>query len=100
MIRPQTDDPNTPTSLEDIAIRLLELQQRLTAFDSLYNEEISGLSTELTRLKADFLRHYKALPPSESEAAKTQRSSRGAGRSKMPRKMPKQQSDRSSAQKE
>jgi hypothetical protein len=101
MSRSQLDEPrDTEGTLVDIATRLLELQQRLSAFDSLYNEEITSLRDELSRLKVDFLRSYKAQAPSAPGAAKQPRSRRGGKTSRTPRETSKQQPDRSSAQKE
>lgn len=51
----------------DIAIRLLEFQQRLDAWDRLYNEEIVGMRRELSQVKADFVsrlhEHRASLAP-------------------------------------
>jgi hypothetical protein len=48
------------TGSNDIAFRLLQLQQRLDAWDRLYNEEIIGLRQDLAQLKADYLRQRQA----------------------------------------
>lgn len=53
--------PNTGDSESDlIAIGLIKLQQRLDALDRLYNEEVSNLGQELTKLKADYVRLHQA----------------------------------------
>jgi hypothetical protein len=49
-----SDDDTAVTS--SIAFRLLEMQQRLEAWDRLYNEEIVTLQRELAQLKANFVR--------------------------------------------
>jgi Skp family chaperone for outer membrane proteins len=43
-----------------VAVRLLEMQQQLEAWDRLYNQEIGTLQKELSQLKADFVRQQKA----------------------------------------
>jgi|GEM_PF-6403384 hypothetical protein len=62
------------TASDDMAFRLLELQQKLEAWDRLYNEEIVGLRKELSQLKADFVRQRQTL-----EKSKRQRKIRNAG---------------------
>lgn len=100
MPRPRRDESDVPTtSLVDIAVRLLDFQQRLTAFDLLYDEEITGLTKELTQLKVDFLHHYKALPPDEIGAVKVERPHRSARSSKKRSKTANQRSAGSSTQK-
>jgi hypothetical protein len=49
-----SDDDTTATS--SIAFRLLEMQQRLEAWDRLYNQEVVTLQRELAQLKANFVR--------------------------------------------
>lgn len=66
--RSEKPDASNETPV-DIAIRLLELQQRVAAFGSLYDEEITGLTEELSRLKADFVRHYKSQASSGAGGA-------------------------------
>lgn len=39
----------------ELAVRLLELRQRLEAWDRLYNEEMGKLSAQLTRVTSDYL---------------------------------------------
>jgi hypothetical protein len=46
----------TDTAMHDTALRLLELQQKLDAWDRLYNEEVRGLRNELSRLTAGYMR--------------------------------------------
>lgn len=46
------------TALLGIAARLLEMQQRMAAFDRLYNQEIADLSRRLTELKDEFVQHH------------------------------------------
>jgi hypothetical protein len=46
----------TDTTLDDTAFRLLELQQKLEAWDRLYNEEVRGLRKELSLLMASYMR--------------------------------------------
>ena len=105
MPRLQSEDINastTTTPLEpiDFAIRLLELQQRVAAFGTLYDEEVTGMNQELTQLKADFVRQYQAQTPSKPGAATAKRPSRGAGSEKAPRKTSKKRPKGSSAQEE
>ena len=40
--------------------RLLELQQKLDAWDRLYNEEVNELRKELSLLTANYMREYQA----------------------------------------
>ncbi|HEX9038463.1 MAG TPA: hypothetical protein VF808_15885 [Ktedonobacterales bacterium] len=97
MYRPQADDPDNSTpSLSEFAIHLLELQQRLNAFDSLYNEEVMGLSRDLTQLKAEFLRHYRTSAMARPAEAQRQRSARTTTQ----RKTSKRRSGHATAQKE
>jgi hypothetical protein len=51
----ETSDDDTAV-MSSIAFRLLEMQQRLEAWDRLYNEEIVTLQRELAQLKANFVR--------------------------------------------
>jgi hypothetical protein len=44
------------TTLDDTALRLLEFQQKLDAWDRLYNEEVRGLRNELSLLTASYIR--------------------------------------------
>ncbi len=46
------------TSLLNIAARLFEMQQRMAAFDRLYNQEIADLEQGLTKLKDEFVQHH------------------------------------------
>jgi hypothetical protein len=46
----------TDTTVDDTAFRLLELQQKLDAWDRLYNEEVRGLRKELSLLTASYMR--------------------------------------------
>jgi hypothetical protein len=72
----------------DIAVRLLELRQRMAAFDSLYDEEITCLTRELSQLEADFIRHYQTpgarpgtksvVPGTSKQSSRTKRSPRGS----------------------
>lgn len=50
----------TPNLSGDIAFRLLQLQQRLDAWDRLYNEEIDQIHKELAAVKTEFLRLRQA----------------------------------------
>jgi hypothetical protein len=45
-----------------IAIGLLTLEQKLSALDRLYNEEVSTLCRELAQLKADYVRYHRNAP--------------------------------------
>lgn len=45
-----------------IAIGLLTLEQKLSALDRLYNEEVSTLCRELAQLKADYIRYHRSAP--------------------------------------
>lgn len=105
MPQPQSEDANastttTPIEPIDIAVRLLELQQRVAAFGTLYDEEVTGMNQELSQLKADFVRHYQAQASSKPGPATAKRSSRGAGSAKSPRKTSRKRPNGSSAQKE
>jgi hypothetical protein len=53
----------TDTAWAETASRLLELQQKLDAWDRLYNEERSELRKELLRLTAHSMRDYQATRP-------------------------------------
>jgi hypothetical protein len=61
-----TGNAKTETSADDttvtssIAFRLLEMQQRLEAWDQLYNQEVVMLQRELAQLKANFVRLQQA----------------------------------------
>jgi hypothetical protein len=55
--------PTTYTVWAETASRLLELQQKLDAWDRLYNEELSELRKELSRLIAHYMREYQAKRP-------------------------------------
>jgi hypothetical protein len=50
----------TPNLSGDFAFRLLQLQQRLDAWDLLYNEEINQIHKELAAVKTDYLRLRQA----------------------------------------
>lgn len=51
---------NEIESFEYIAFRLLQLQQRLDAWDRLYNEEIGGLQRDVAALNAAYVRLRQA----------------------------------------
>jgi hypothetical protein len=53
----------TDTVWAEIASRLLELQQKLDAWDRLYKEEWSELRKELSRLTAHYIRRYQTQRP-------------------------------------
>lgn len=55
MSQPPEEDS---TTLLSIATRLLEMQQRMAAFDRLYNQEIADLSQGLADLKNEFVQHH------------------------------------------
>ena len=55
--------PTTDMAGAETASRLLELQQKLDAWDRLYNEELSELRKELSRLTAHYMREYQAKGP-------------------------------------
>ena len=57
------------TGTSSIAFRLLEMQQRLEAWDRLYNQEVVTLQRELDQLKANFVRQQQA----QAEAGKHRR---------------------------
>jgi hypothetical protein len=65
MSEPSADHtpPTTYTAWAETASRLLELQQKLDAWDRLYNEELSELRKELARLTAHYMRAYQAKRP-------------------------------------
>ncbi len=80
MPRSRSEQPDASSEAPiDIAVRLLELQQRVAAFGALYDEEITGLSEELSRLKAEFVRYYRNQAVSESGKASTARAKRASG---------------------
>lgn len=62
------------TAASSIAFRLLEMQQRLEAWDRLYNQEVGTLQRELAQLKADFVRLQQAQM--QGDKPKRQRPSR------------------------
>ena len=55
--------PTTDMAGAETASRLLELQQKLDAWDRLYNEELSELRKEISQLTAHYLREYQAKGP-------------------------------------
>ena len=55
--------PATDTAWAETASRLLELQQKLDAWDRLYNEELRELRKELAQLTAHYMREYQAKRP-------------------------------------
>lgn len=58
---PPKDALRTEAELrEDIGFHLLQMQQRLEAWDRLYNEEMSQLQLELAQVKRDFVQRYAA----------------------------------------
>ncbi|HEU5349259.1 MAG TPA: hypothetical protein VFU63_11670 [Ktedonobacterales bacterium] len=89
MARPQAknaDEPNsTVLAPMDIAIRLLKLQQRVAALDILYDEEVTGLTKELSRLEADFIRHYQAMTSVKPAPKPLKQPGHKNGHSKQPR---------------
>jgi hypothetical protein len=82
----------------DIAVLLLELQQRMAAFDRLYNEEISGLNENLSQLKAEFIRQYQPPAQGPASARKPKLSRRKAGRPETPRSAPRRPAGRKAPQ--
>jgi hypothetical protein len=56
---PPTSDP----AWAETASRLLEFQQKLDAWDRLYNEELSALRKEFSQLTAHYIREYQAKRP-------------------------------------
>ena len=58
-VKPDKSADDT-TAASGIAFRLLEMQQRLEAWDRLYNQEIGTLQRELAQLKANFVRLQQA----------------------------------------
>lgn len=65
MPRKEDRPTNNIAASRDIALRLLQFQQRLDALDNLYNEEVGGLKTELKILKGDFVRQQTPAPAAE-----------------------------------
>jgi hypothetical protein len=65
MSEPSADQtpPTTDMAWAETASRLLELQQKLDAWDRLYNEELSALRKELSHLTANYMREYRARRP-------------------------------------
>jgi hypothetical protein len=65
MSEPSSDQTphTTDTAWAETASRLLEFQQKLDAWDRLYNEELSELRTEFSQLRAHYLREYQAKRP-------------------------------------
>src|SRR3954462_2184224 len=53
----------TDAAWAETASHLLELQQKLDAWDRLYNEELRELRKVLSRLTATYMRDYQAKPP-------------------------------------
>ena len=53
----------TDAAWAETASRLLELQQKLDAWDRLYNEELRELRKELSQLTAHYMREYQAKRP-------------------------------------
>lgn len=64
---------NDSTETSSIAFRLLEMQQRLDAWDQLYNQEVVVLQRELAQLKASFVRQQQAQAQAEAEVRKPRR---------------------------
>lgn len=50
---------------DDIAFRLLQMQQKLEAWDRLYNEEIGSLRRDLAEMKADYVQRWQAQKQTE-----------------------------------
>ena len=73
----------------DIAVRLMALQERLAAFDRLYNEEIAGLTEGLHQLKADVVREYTASAGGKPPPTPPKRSRRAPRPPRAPRSTPK-----------
>lgn len=95
MPRSHTHVPDECTATTgDFAVRLLECQQRIAAFGTLYDEEVATLQAELTQLKTDFVRYYQAKREAQgvivtrAPEAKTKRSGRGGKGSKKSSKSP------------
>jgi hypothetical protein len=65
MSEPSTDQASAAANAAwaETAARLLELQQKLDAWDRLYNEELSEIRKELSRLTAHYVREYQAKRP-------------------------------------
>jgi hypothetical protein len=85
---PRSGDAPKGSAPVEIAVRLLELQQRMAAFDRLYNEEISKLTEQLSELIAEFLRQYQPPAQGSALATKPKRSRRKAGGPETPRGAP------------
>jgi hypothetical protein len=58
---------------DDSAHRILQLQQKLEAWDRLYNEEIEGLRRELADLTARYLRNCEVREPAISRPGRKRR---------------------------
>jgi hypothetical protein len=97
---PRKDDDSTGSAPLDFAVRLLEFQQRMAAFDRLYNEEITKLTELLSQLIADFLHQHE--PPAQSSASTTKptRTRGKAGRRETPRGAPRRPAGKKAPQKE
>lgn len=54
---PTDEEPMAPS---DIAVSLLQLQQKLDALDRAYNEEVDALHQQLTELKTEYVRWHQA----------------------------------------
>jgi hypothetical protein len=63
----------------ELAVRLLELRQRLEAWDRLYNEEMGKLSEQLTRVTSDYLHLLQQRQAPRAEAAQPRRPRKRAG---------------------
>lgn len=59
----------TITSLpQDLAIRLLYIQQRIDALERLYNEEVTNLKKDVSEINVEFVRQAQAQGHFEPEA--------------------------------
>jgi hypothetical protein len=85
---PRSGDDPAGSAPVNFAVRLLEFQQRMAAFDRLYNEEITKLTELLSELIAEFLRQYQAPAQGSASTTKPKRSRRKAGRPETPRGAP------------
>ena len=63
----------TDTPCTDIAFRLLELQQKLDAWDRLFNVEVAELRKDLSHLTATYLRECQT----QQQMVKPRRQRRG-----------------------
>ncbi|HEX8996406.1 MAG TPA: hypothetical protein VF812_10280 [Ktedonobacterales bacterium] len=58
--RPLSGQPSISLQPQDIAIRLLYIQQRIESLERLYNEEVSSLKKDVSDINMAFVRQAQA----------------------------------------